>query len=388
MSKVKKISKGRKLSNFRFNLCDETDLILPLGLNVRKNLFVVVIGAGGVGSYAIPNIMRTMKILGQEHICIIDGDKVEVGNIERQNFSMNDIGKNKAAVLAERYGNHFGLKTSSSSEFINSPQDLFNILQKCSIRDMELFDMQGFAPYILLISCVDNISSRQHIYNLLEGDYFAKNKKGLFPFQIAWLDSGNTERSGQVIGKIYSKEYFQQGFHQMEDAIGKTIFDLYPKMLLPIDDAPNPAMSCGRAGGTQTSLINRMVAYTLEIMASKLIYSYALPKDEFANGYHYYQVVAANGMPMMEFCQDLNPFDTMSIFTKLKLIGKKLSFDNFVEFINKSTSSKRPVGVTRKSWRALRRGLKVTKPKPLSPFLKYDEVCEYLMESTKYGVTI
>jgi adenylyltransferase/sulfurtransferase len=58
---------------------------------------VSMVGAGGIGSAAL----RLLASLGFGRIRIIDGDKVELSNIQRQNiYNTDDIGKKKAECAA------------------------------------------------------------------------------------------------------------------------------------------------------------------------------------------------------------------------------------------------------------------------------------------------
>lgn len=66
---------------------------------------IVVLGAGGTGGYLIPHLYQIVFADSERlyRIIICDGDIVEKKNLVRQNFVEQDIGRNKAAVLAERY---------------------------------------------------------------------------------------------------------------------------------------------------------------------------------------------------------------------------------------------------------------------------------------------
>ena len=79
-------------------------------LALDRPVQIVIIGAGGTGGYVIPHLYRIAY--ASEHPCRIilaDGDVVEDKNLIRQSFSPMDIGENKAAVMAERYSNVFGI---------------------------------------------------------------------------------------------------------------------------------------------------------------------------------------------------------------------------------------------------------------------------------------
>lgn len=62
-----------------------------------------IIGCGGVGSWLVPLLARLNKQI--EHtLHLFDGDSFEEKNLDRQMFDRNNIGRNKAAVLAGMYG--------------------------------------------------------------------------------------------------------------------------------------------------------------------------------------------------------------------------------------------------------------------------------------------
>ena len=61
----------------------------------KKRLFL---GGSGIGSVIAECAIR----FGFENITIVDGDKVELSNLNRQNYTFGDIGRYKAECLAER----------------------------------------------------------------------------------------------------------------------------------------------------------------------------------------------------------------------------------------------------------------------------------------------
>ncbi|WP_286032167.1 ThiF family adenylyltransferase [Phocaeicola coprophilus] len=58
----------------------------------------VLLGGAGIGSIIAECALR----LGFEKITVVDGDKVEESNLNRQNYLTSDIGKYKAEALCER----------------------------------------------------------------------------------------------------------------------------------------------------------------------------------------------------------------------------------------------------------------------------------------------
>ena len=69
------------------------------GLARLKASKVLIVGIGGVGSYAAEAIARA----GVGHITLMDGDSVQPSNLNRQLVALTStIGRNKAEVMAER----------------------------------------------------------------------------------------------------------------------------------------------------------------------------------------------------------------------------------------------------------------------------------------------
>lgn len=60
-----------------------------------------VIGAGGIASWLVPALC---KLIGSTNVTVIDGDTVELRNLDRQFFDTSYIGHNKAEALAHKYG--------------------------------------------------------------------------------------------------------------------------------------------------------------------------------------------------------------------------------------------------------------------------------------------
>lgn len=60
--------------------------------------FPILLGGSGIGSVIAEAALR----MGFENITLIDGDKVELSNLNRQNYTENDIGKDKAESIYQR----------------------------------------------------------------------------------------------------------------------------------------------------------------------------------------------------------------------------------------------------------------------------------------------
>lgn len=68
-------------------------------LNKIRSKTVLIIGLGGVGGHALESIVR----MGINNIILVDGDKIDVTNLNRQLLSLNsNIGENKTDVAKKR----------------------------------------------------------------------------------------------------------------------------------------------------------------------------------------------------------------------------------------------------------------------------------------------
>jgi hypothetical protein len=98
---------------------------------------VLVIGAGGIGSFLIP-LLDKVKLYD---ITVADPDIVEAKNLPYQNFSEEDVGLFKVGSMSVRFNS---VKKDSQYPILTEKQ------------------MQG---YDLVICCVDNLGVRKTLYN-------------------------------------------------------------------------------------------------------------------------------------------------------------------------------------------------------------------------------
>ena len=105
---------------------ERLEWLLKDNLDVVKSKVILIIGLGGVGSYALETLARTYF----KKIIIVDGDKIDISNLNRQLMSnVNNIGCYKTDVWQERI-----LKINPScevikiTEFINK-ENLYKLFQ-------------------------------------------------------------------------------------------------------------------------------------------------------------------------------------------------------------------------------------------------------------------
>lgn len=126
------------------NWLERTELLIKEnGIEKLQNANLLVIGLGGVGSFAAEFLARA----GVGQMTIVDGDTVDITNINRQLPALHStLGKSKVDVVAERLLD------------INPALELFKINEFLSPERMEeIIDSQKF-NYIL--DCIDSVTPK------------------------------------------------------------------------------------------------------------------------------------------------------------------------------------------------------------------------------------
>ncbi len=126
------------------NWLERTELLLNQEqMNRLKHAHVMIVGLGGIGSYAAEFIARS----GVGQLTIIDGDVFDPTNKNRQLTALTStIGKNKAVVLAER------LKDINPTVTVNVIEEFV-----LPARVWELLDM--YQPDSVL-DCIDSVTPK------------------------------------------------------------------------------------------------------------------------------------------------------------------------------------------------------------------------------------
>ncbi len=156
-------------------------LIGKNNLNTLHNSTVAVIGLGGVGSYALEAICRA----GIGHILIVDADRVEETNINRQLPALiSTIGKYKTDVMEKRlldinpnviiskYTDYINQENQSRIlagkidyviDAIDSITDKIQLIKYCLTHDIPLVSAMGLAnrlnPALLKIEDIKNTTT-------------------------------------------------------------------------------------------------------------------------------------------------------------------------------------------------------------------------------------
>ena len=118
-------------------------LVKEEGIEKLKSANILIVGLGGVGSFAAEFLVRS----GIGNLTIVDGDTVDITNINRQLPALNStIGKNKTDVVAERILD------------INPEINLKKINEFLEPEQMEEILTQEKFDYVL--DCIDSLSPK------------------------------------------------------------------------------------------------------------------------------------------------------------------------------------------------------------------------------------
>ncbi len=149
---------------------------------IREDVFfdVVVVGAGGTGSYFLKEFSRYLcgndDALSHIHsLVILDGDIVEEKNLSRQAFIEEDIGQSKAGVMASILNESFSLNWQGYDKYLLHASEL-----------TELTDQTNCIPVI--VGCVDN-----HACRMVCEEFFTNSQECIY------FDSANEFSSGEVV---------------------------------------------------------------------------------------------------------------------------------------------------------------------------------------------
>ena len=150
---------------------------MPGQIHIQRkiNLMITIVGCGATGSHFFRSLCQDIRThlnayesrrwerpFYLEHIMLIDGDKVEQKNLGNQIFEPQEIGEYKSQMLAERYGEFYGLEVLRSTSYIHDVSELESLMPIQQTRD------SLFLP--VLVGMVDNNGSRQVIDTFFRSD--------------------------------------------------------------------------------------------------------------------------------------------------------------------------------------------------------------------------
>lgn len=203
-----------------------------LQIPLRNQLNMHIIGAGGTGGYAIENIARLFAGNEYKHtIHVYDGDVIEPKNLKRQNFTFEEIDRNKAKALVERLKNtiHQAPEMIAHDNYITSAEELMIDILSSLDTDTET---------LVIIMALDNVASRRTVNEAV----MEHLPQAGIPAIV--IDSGNDDVGGQVV--LYANATIKYTHPIDGTTVGMlpTMFQLYPEIDKIEDVNPGIEMSC------------------------------------------------------------------------------------------------------------------------------------------------
>jgi len=183
---------------------------------------IFVIGAGGTGTYFLKEISSYLAVRYRQKtkivvdgLYIFDGDIVEAKNLSRQTvFSENDVGCNKASVMAEKLNYRDWHDTKLSWQGFEE-----YVVPGCTLEKI----IKEHSDYFkIIVGCVDNHAARLYLTDIALGQD-----------NCLYIDTANGDNTtGEVVITPILKG----------KALSKFRKDIYPDILE--DTKPVTEMSC------------------------------------------------------------------------------------------------------------------------------------------------
>jgi PRTRC genetic system ThiF family protein len=223
----------------------------------RGPVTVVLVGGGGTGSYMAMHTGRLLVALTERgtpaRAVLFDHDRVEPKNVGRQLFCRAEVGRDKAAALAFRYGAAWGLDFSARAERFKASS---------LKRDQD--------ELVVLVGCVDNAAARREMAHAL-----TTNMPGRAP-DVWWLDCGNHADAGQVLlGSAVTHEQMRGAFTSASLCSALPAPSVQsPELLVPTKaERAAKRMSCAElaAANLQSLNVNARVAAEASDMLTRLL---------------------------------------------------------------------------------------------------------------------
>ncbi len=136
----------------------------------------ILFGGAGIGSIIAESALR----MGFESITIVDGDKVEESNLNRQNYNFSDIGTYKAEALAKRL---LAINPDAKIKYLNTYIDHNNVEQIIEGHDIAInaLDFKSDIPFVFDKICKYNNIPVLHPYNFGWGGFLTIASPTGFP---------------------------------------------------------------------------------------------------------------------------------------------------------------------------------------------------------------
>lgn len=216
------------------------------------NYNIIIVGCGGTGGNFIKELGRFLyrnNVRSRCSVLLVDGDLVEERNVSRQPFMPQDVGRKKAAVMAEILQEAFGVFCGFYPEYLDA------------VYDLDKFKREDSAT--ILVGCVDNHACRKVLH-----EYFQKSESCFY------LDAANEYSIGEVVVgvRIAGKELFPDRVQYFPE-------------ILQDQSVPRSEESCQQVNAVQPQhLVTNLFAANLLLKCTVEI----LSDSEWSGGIYYF----------------------------------------------------------------------------------------------------
>lgn len=206
---------------------------------IKVHFDIVQIGSGGNGGYIAQRLAKLMSSLERSTdkttvtYTLVDLDKVEEKNLQRQPFLPRDVHRNKAQVLAERYGMSYQVPIFFREAFVESVEELgdcFPSLNETYVQDPNRVLCR------ILIGAVDNNASRKIMHEFFH-----------MVDDLIYIDCGIegvlTEGTEEQILKSGYSGHCVVGYNHKGEYLAP-VAEVYPD-ILEDEESLLPSQSCG-----------------------------------------------------------------------------------------------------------------------------------------------
>lgn len=241
------------------------DLYTPEAVGYGRNWDTILDSPLGKASPPLTNTAHETSALAGgslpssvPEVVLVEGGTVSERNVLRQGYLPQDVGRNKAMVLAERYGAAYGMAIHAHAGYITEQTDFEDLVAEGSI----------------VIGCLDNAASRGILHKRLIGYE-----------DLVYLDSGNgavpMPGTGTELDQHERKRLKESGYDgQVVAGVrkeGRTILpfpgEAFPELIevADADDRHPEEIPCNEVAA---SAPQRMV---VNLMAANVVLSYLYP---------------------------------------------------------------------------------------------------------------
>lgn len=301
----------------------------------------IVVGAGGTGSRILAQLAQLIPTVQwikrlSPSVFVYDDDIVEEKNIARQLFTRKDVGKKKAAVIAERYSKAYEIPITAIDRRISHEGDIVRSMKAAFIKEgyTEEQAINRMMRPTMVFLAVDSMAARRNVIAALA--------QGFFPYSTVIIDPGNEDTFGQVrvfnpfVHPVHHK-YLGYAEKHMDwvNAIPDMTAETIPMTFIPMPLSHYLTAEDGTGTGScadldQTLALNSMMASACISIAQNLMFCLPVTADVAYFSLNMDNHSHKMGMKWLKSICKAEHDDYVSE-ALLKKLECKLSWEDFVE---------------------------------------------------------